>query len=271
MMVVVEPERLAEGAWALLGGGGNSLVVRDGSYALAVDVKMGEAAEKQRRIIQADLGLTLRRILLTHSHPDHSDGLDLYPDVATVLAHPRTRDRIAEAIRQQRRQLQPPWALVRSDVRLKVGGEEVWIRHLGKGHTDGDLIAHVPGLRLVATGDLFLAGFEPYADPDAGGDLMALGRTLGRVLELDFDRVLPGHGPVVEREALARTRDYLARMEAGVRRAVREGASEEAAVAAVSAQLVGVRLDPVPFRADRAGNIRTMYRRVREDGKTAAP
>lgn len=267
----VEPERLADNAWALVGGGGNSLVMLDGSYAFAVDVKTGEAAEKQRRIIQVDLGKRLRRILITHSHADHWDGLDLYPDAAVVLAHPRTRDRVAAALQERRSQVVPLWAAVRSDLRLVVGGEEVWIRHLGVGHTDGDLIAHVPRLKLVATGDLFLAGMEPYADSRAGGDLLQMGRTLERVLQLDFDRVLPGHGPLVGREELVRTRDYLGKMEEGVRRAVRDGLEEAAAVEAVRAQLSGVNLDPMPFRSDRDGNIRALYRRVKEDGKTRAP
>jgi len=213
----------------------------------------------------------VRRILLTHSHRDHWDGLDLYPDVGVVLVHPRTRNRISARLRESHRYDAWPWVPVETELRLILGEEEVWIRWLGAGHTDGDLVAFVPGLKLVATGDLFLAGFEPVADASSGGSLLEMQRTLDRLLRYDFEQVLPGHGPLAARADVVATRDYLAAMEAALRDALGRGLSEDAAVEAGEAALRGrPPLEPVPFLADRAGNLRAMYRELRQTGKSSA-
>ncbi|MBM3725183.1 MAG: MBL fold metallo-hydrolase [Acidobacteria bacterium] len=62
----------------------------------------------------------------------------------------------------------------------------------GRAHTAGDVVVHCPRKRVVATGDM-LHGFLPYL-----GDSFPLEwpRTLLSVAQLDFDRVIGGHGLV---------------------------------------------------------------------------
>ncbi|WP_237132685.1 MBL fold metallo-hydrolase [Pseudohongiella sp. O18] len=74
------------------------------------------------------------------------------------------------------------------------GGREIQIVHLGRGHTGGDVVVFLPDERLVYTGDLMVPGIPYMGDaylnewPDA----------LERLKALDFDTILPGHGPVVQ-------------------------------------------------------------------------
>ncbi|HBX36524.1 MAG TPA: hypothetical protein DEG76_04180 [Pseudohongiella sp.] len=74
------------------------------------------------------------------------------------------------------------------------GGREIQIVHLGRGHTGGDVVVFLPDERLVYTGDLMVPGIPYMGDaylnewPDA----------LERLKTLDFDTILPGHGPVVQ-------------------------------------------------------------------------
>lgn len=268
----VEPRRLAPEVWAFLGGGGNSLVVGHGPEAFAADLKQGDAAMRQRRLVEGELGQRVRRILLTHSHQDHWAGLGLYPRAGAVLAHPRTRERISAWLRDHHESDRQPWVPVETELRLMLGEEEVWIRWLGVGHTDGDLVAFVPRLKLVATGDLFSAGEEPVVDAEAGGRLLELRRTLDRLLDYELEQVLPGHGPLATRAEVEATRDYLLAMEAALRDALGRGLGEEAAVQAGELALRGIpRLAPVPFRADRVSNLRSMYRELRQTAKSAAP
>jgi glyoxylase-like metal-dependent hydrolase (beta-lactamase superfamily II) len=75
---------------------------------------------------------------------------------------------------------------------------------LGRGHTNGDVVVHLPTERMIFTGDLF-ASFEPYVwliDYSAGGSGVEWPKTLEKVLELDFETVIPGHSEVTDRAML---------------------------------------------------------------------
>jgi glyoxylase-like metal-dependent hydrolase (beta-lactamase superfamily II) len=82
-----------------------------------------------------------------------------------------------------------------------LGGKEVRARHFGRGHTNGDAVIYFPAHRIVHTGDLFVKG-TPFVDYSSGGSALAWPATIDKVLELDFDRVIPGHGPVMTRQDL---------------------------------------------------------------------
>ncbi|HVE84144.1 MAG TPA: MBL fold metallo-hydrolase [Myxococcales bacterium] len=263
---------LAPDAWAYVGGVANSMAILGRPDALAVDVKVGEPAVRMRWKVEEELGRKVRRILLTHSHLDHWEGLHLYRDAGVVLAHPRTRERITASLRQDRQPDTIPWVDVDGEVRLLVGDQEVWIRFLGVGHSDGDLVAFVPGRKLVATGDLFSSGFEPAIDPDIGGRLLGLRRALDRLLGYEFERVVPGHGEVAARKDVEAARDYLAAMEASLAGSIGRGRTEDQAVEEAEAALRGFPgLEVLPLHVGRRDNIRTMYRELRQPGKSVAP
>ena len=82
---------------------------------------------------------------------------------------------------------------------LWLGGREVRVLHLGRGHTAGDAVVYLPKERLVCTGDLFngYIGYMGDAYVDEWAD------TLGRLAELDVETVVAGHGkPFRGRDAL---------------------------------------------------------------------
>lgn len=74
------------------------------------------------------------------------------------------------------------------------GGREIRILHLGRGHTGGDVVVFLPEEKIVFTGDLMVP-FIPYMG-DAHVDEWPA--TLDRLKELDFETLLPGHGPIVQ-------------------------------------------------------------------------
>ncbi len=79
---------------------------------------------------------------------------------------------------------------------------EVQALHLGRSHTNGDAVIYFPQLRAIHTGDMFVRG-APFIDYSAGGSALAWDDTLNEVLQLEFDIVIPGHGPVGDREDLS--------------------------------------------------------------------
>jgi len=92
-------------------------------------------------------------------------------------------------------------------------------------------VVHLEKRRIAFLGDLLFHGRFPWlGDCDLDGLIAAL----GQVLALDIAVVVPGHGPPATLADVARFRDMLVELRAAVARAVKAGASEEAAVAAVA-------------------------------------
>jgi cyclase len=114
-----------------------------------------------------------------------------------------------------------------------LGGREVRALHFGRGHTDGDAVIHFPAERIIHTGDLFLArrpgttGLSLYFDYEAGGSANEWVTVMDRILALDFDRVIPGHGAVSTRDDVVGWRDDLVEMRDRIRGMLREGATRD--------------------------------------------
>jgi glyoxylase-like metal-dependent hydrolase (beta-lactamase superfamily II) len=84
----------------------------------------------------------------------------------------------------------PPNVTLSTQMTLFRGEREIQVRHLGRGHTAGDVVVFLPRERVVITGDFLTAGLSNMSDsyPE---DWVA---SLDALKKLDFETVLPGHG-----------------------------------------------------------------------------
>lgn len=90
---------------------------------------------------------------------------------------------------------------------LDVGGRAVRLIEVGPAHTRGDTLVHVPDARTVYTGDILFIGGTPIA---WAGPLSNWIAACDRMLGMDVEMVVPGHGPVTDKRGVAAVRDYLA-------------------------------------------------------------
>lgn len=81
-----------------------------------------------------------------------------------------------------------------NELRLDVGGRAVFLYEVGPHHTHGDAIAYVPDAKILFAADLLFIGVTPplWAGP-AENWLVAL----ERIMNMDVDVYVPGHGPLV--------------------------------------------------------------------------
>jgi glyoxylase-like metal-dependent hydrolase (beta-lactamase superfamily II) len=84
---------------------------------------------------------------------------------------------------------------------VHLGGKEVRARYFGRGHTNGDAVVYFPALKTIHTGDLFV-GAAPFIDYSSGGSAVEWTKTIDGIMQLDFETVIPGHGPVMKRADL---------------------------------------------------------------------
>jgi cyclase len=190
----------------------------------------------------------IRYVLNTHQHDDHAGGDMKMLPIAEVIAHRNVRANLSD-IKQPYYEDTPgtpiglPRVTFADELVLYPGGKEVKIKHFGRGHTNGDAVVYFPELKLIHTGDLFLArpsrnvdddrppGVNIYVDYAQGGSFIEWTDTLDRVLELDFETIIPGHGPPSTRESLIEFRADLEAMRDRVAGLIRMGASKEQVVA----------------------------------------
>lgn len=86
----------------------------------------------------------------------------------------------------------PPTLIVSENLRLHRGSRTIDILHLGAGDTPADLIVYLPQERVVCTGDMVV---HPIPYGYSQQPLVWL-KTLGKLSELDFEYLIPGHGEV---------------------------------------------------------------------------
>jgi glyoxylase-like metal-dependent hydrolase (beta-lactamase superfamily II) len=113
--------------------------------------------------------------------------------------------------------------------------------HLGHGHTDGDLIVLFVEDRVLHAGDLFFNGHYPNIDLEAGGTLAEWPATIARALELPFDTVIPGHGPVTDREGFRRFQEFIASLWSQTKTIADRGGSLDEALEKVDIARFGLR------------------------------
>ncbi|HEY7049270.1 MAG TPA: MBL fold metallo-hydrolase [Jatrophihabitantaceae bacterium] len=168
----------------------------------------------------------------THAHLDHVLGNSAFAGAA-VWGHVRCAEFLRQHGDDRLRELNDlegadladaaivvPDRTFEHTATIDLGGRAVTLRHLGRGHTAGDIVAEVPDAEVVFTGDLIREGgplwFEDAYPLDWPATLQALERVA-------HGAVVPGHGVVVDRDFVAGQRELLTDVAATARAAYEAG------------------------------------------------
>ena len=121
----------------------------------------------------------------------------------------------------------PPTETFADHFTFHLPDDTMHLNYWGPAHCDGDLVVSLVKSKVVFLGDLLFHGRFPWL---GDCDLNGLIDRLARVLTLDVEVVIPGHGMPTDLAQVARFRDMLVALRAAVDDAIRAGVSEEAAV-----------------------------------------
>jgi len=238
-------ERVKPDLYMISGEGGNVAVYVTSEGVVLVDDMFDRNHDDILAQVKSVTDRPLRYVINTHQHDDHAGGdLKMLP-IAEVIAHKNVRTNLSH-IKQPYYEDTPgtPIGLPRltfaDEMSVFVGGKEVRATHFGRGHTNGDVVVYFPELKLVHTGDLFLAqrprpdasgrqrppGAPIYVDYAQGGSFFDWTRTLDGALALDFDTAIPGHGPVSTKADVAKFRSDVETMRTRLAGLVKAGQSK---------------------------------------------
>ena len=182
--------------------GGNVAVRVTDDGVIIVDNKFPYSFDFINEQVRKVTDQPIKYVLNTHHHDDHSGSNADFLPTAEVIAHKNARTNVV-----RNNQPGPPRVIFADETAVFLGGAEVQMFHFGRGHTNGDAVAYFPDLRTVHTGDLIVFGqrldgstLSPFWDFGNGGSVLEWPATLTGLLALDFDTVIPGHGPLLTKD-----------------------------------------------------------------------
>ena len=172
-------------------------------------------------------------LLNTHAHPDHTNGNSLVTGAEIIASEATAREMVAMETGPMKRLIShwqefgeggafmhevmgsvfeldnipftPPTRTFETDLTLHLGGKEIRLIKVGPAHTQGDTLTYVPADRILFTGDILFHQVHPLLGMGSSEAWIA---ALNLILSWDVEVVVPGHGPIADKNGVRGLRDY---------------------------------------------------------------
>jgi glyoxylase-like metal-dependent hydrolase (beta-lactamase superfamily II) len=240
--VEIKANKVTEKFYTLDGQGGTIGVLFGPDGVFMVDTQFAPLSEKIATAIKQLTPQPIKFVVNTHVHGDHTGGDENFAKMgATIISREELRFRLAHPNLQANGKPGVPTAPVglpkqtyRNRLTLHMNGEEVQLVAIPRAHTDGDTMVYFPGLNIIMTGDFYRAVQYPNVDRANGGSVQGLIDGLGTVIGHagPNTKIIPGHGPTVDRLAVIAHRDIALTVRDRVAALLAQGKSEDEVVAA---------------------------------------
>ena len=155
--------------------------------------------EETQRLIDHIAEITdqpITHVVICSDHGDHTGGNSAFPADARYIAHPTSAAVLrASADSPNRAAGAPPVRLatdlVDDRLRLDLGGRTIDVLFLGRAHTGGDLVVHLPGEKILFMSEAYLHRVFPAMRSAFPSEWVAM---IERAQAMDVDVYVPGHG-----------------------------------------------------------------------------
>jgi glyoxylase-like metal-dependent hydrolase (beta-lactamase superfamily II) len=242
--IQIKTTDLGNKTYMLEGQGGNITVAVGSDGIIMVDGQFAPLSEKIMAAIKAISPLTVKYMINTHFHGDHTGGNANFQKAGvTVVAHDNIRLRLAagttNGLTGNKTPAQPADAIPKETYfggvkEIEVGGRKARLTHVANAHTDGDTWVFFADANVLATGDV-MNNNKRYQNIDFanGGDVRGMIRATDAWIRASNDqtKVVVGHGPLANRNDVIEYREMLLTSRDRIERLVREGKTEQEVVA----------------------------------------
>ncbi|MDJ0653424.1 MAG: MBL fold metallo-hydrolase [Xanthomonadales bacterium] len=241
--VEITTTKVADGIYMLQGSGGNIGVSVGEDGVFMIDDQYAPLTEKILAAVAELSNQPVRFVINTHWHFDHTGGNEnLGKEGTVIVAHDNVYQRMSteQVMERFNRTVPPsprdalPVVTFTDRVTLRLNGDHAHIIHSPRGHTDGDAFVHFEKANVIHMGDLFFHKMYPFIDLGSGGNANGVIAAVDKALTLaDAEtQVIPGHGPLTDRDGLQGYRDMLVTIRDRVKEMKSAGKSLEEVVAA---------------------------------------
>jgi cyclase len=274
-----------DGTW----GWSNAGIITDGEASLLIDTLFDlkltrEMLDTMRKSIPAASHIDM--LVNTHANGDHCWGNELVTG-AQIIASARTAEEMTTAISptvvamllkraQELGQLGEflshafgsfdfdnitltlPTKTFEDELILKVGDKEVHLIEVGPAHTLGDTLVYIPADRVVFTADILFIGGHPiiWAGPTSNWL-----RACDRILAMDVETIVPGHGPITDKKGVVEVKGYLEYIYQEARKRYEAGMSAQEAARDINLDRYATWTDGERI----AANVASIFRELKGD------
>lgn len=235
--VEIKTHRVSGNVYYLEGQGGNVGVLAGDDGVLMIDDQFAPLSEKLLAAIRALSSETIRLLVNTHVHGDHTGGNENFGKMGIgIVAHDNVRVRLARGVNNGPPSPAAALPIVTYGDKMSVhlNGETITIGKLPPAHTDGDSYIHFANADVIHAGDVFRTVGYPGVDFNNGGSVKGTIEALEALVDMagPNTKILPGHGVVSTREDVAAFRDLTVELQKRFTDLIRQGMTLEQVIAA---------------------------------------
>jgi cyclase len=239
-----------DGSW----GWSNAGLIADSGESMLVDtlfdLKLTRAMLEAMRRAEPKATAQINALVNTHSNGDHTFGNQLVAGAEIIaskacaeeMIHEGGARRLAEMKRNATSSsaagkflaeifapfdfdgidVPMPTLTFEGELTRHVGDKTVRLIQVGPAHTRGDVLVYVPADRTIFTGDMLFINGHPIIWAGPVGNWI---KACQLMLDLDVETVVPGHGPVTDKQGVAAVKNYFEMIEHEARQRFNAGMS----------------------------------------------
>lgn len=187
--------------WTSGGAGANTGFIVGTTGVIVIDAKAtADSAKEMLAEIPKVTPKPVTHIILTHSDPDHVNGLQGFPKGLVIIAQENCKNEMADAV------MAPAMAALRDYLPTQtvaktqdttIDGVRLRLLYFGPGHTSGDLMVYLPDQKIMYTGDILTMQVPyPFVHREKHGSAAGIITDLKGILTVNANTYIPGHGDV---------------------------------------------------------------------------
>jgi cyclase len=234
--VEIKTTKLTPSFYVLEGQGGaiGVLVGPDGVFM--VDSQFAPLSDKIAAAIRQISDRPIKFMVNTHVHGDHTGGDENFAKMGvTIVARDELRARLAAPPTGPKPAAAAlPIVTYKGAMTFHMNGEDVQLIAVPAAHTDGDTMVKFPNADVIMTGDFYRSVGFPNIDRANGGTLTGMLAGLQAVVDAagPATKIVPGHGAIVDKTAVAAHRQMIMAIRDKVAALVKQGKTQQEVIAA---------------------------------------
>jgi len=277
--VEIKTTDLGDGMYMLEGQGGNITVAVAKDGIIMVDSQYAPLHDKIKAAISSISNQPIKYVINTHFHGDHVGGNESFSRDGAIVIAENVKNRLASGTTNGLTGVKTPPATPAAlpsktytgHFQIRLRGRVADLKHIENAHTDGDTYVWFKTANVLSTGDTFTQGRYPNIDFANGGNIKGMIAATDAYLKLANakTRIVPGHGPLADKAALAEYRTMLITARDRMTKLVKDGKTEDEVVAAKPFADLDARWAPTELAGRNF--IRVVYHSLADKPDTGRP